>query len=536
MTPEDSEQQTATAAAASPLLLTGQKTGARLLFIPPSPSAEHASSFLLKIKNKKTATEVILTGALFFLGRDDFALRFFNEKISFYHYKTIYRGTPIFDLSLDAQNNAWRITNTAGKTARLDRGAIISEFEPEQFICAFPDDAEVADWDAAGNTAPAPTKNTANGGATTDYNVTVVRAEAAPVSPDDFRGLQSELLEYIREKSYIENPPSVFPEHEKDWGKTFRHNTDGATPIWFIGDVHGDLLALKILTDFAFAHDRDPSSPHPLQSNKNTQLFFLGDFIDRGKFSAEVVAWVMGTAAGKTFGGKRFDVMAVIGNHDAALSFDDYREKFSSEVAPSEFFGQLNSNPAAFPFGEAAVAFFQKLPVMVLFDEALMAVHGGLPHPACFGCVDTREQLHNPLLLPDFFWARLHKTLPRKQFYHRSAGAELGIEDFNEAVSKLGDAAIYGVSPKIIVRGHEHENDNFAHYTNYKKYALVTLNAMTQRRVLSDFRPQKLAIARWCPAEPLSLFVYTLEVSANTVDSTLNNSRIATIISRKVLK
>ncbi|MCE9591311.1 MAG: metallophosphoesterase [Planctomycetes bacterium] len=73
-------------------------------------------------------------------------------------------------------------------------------------------------------------------------------------------------------------------------------------PLDIVGDVHGEFEALKALVDH-LGYDPDGDHPH------GRRLVFVGDLIDRGPDSVEVVRWVDRLiSAGRA--------LAVMGNHD----------------------------------------------------------------------------------------------------------------------------------------------------------------------------------------------------------------------------
>lgn len=76
-------------------------------------------------------------------------------------------------------------------------------------------------------------------------------------------------------------------------------------PLWFVGDIHGDLLAFFVSQQF-ISHTNQNATP---------STFFLGDLFDRGKFDKEVFYHFL-TMIVDHPGQHAF----VVGNHDAGLS------------------------------------------------------------------------------------------------------------------------------------------------------------------------------------------------------------------------
>jgi len=71
--------------------------------------------------------------------------------------------------------------------------------------------------------------------------------------------------------------------------------------LFAIGDIHGCFDAFKNLIE------------HKIKLNRNDKLILLGDFIDRGKQSKEVVDYIIDLLR------KDFDIVPLMGNHEAML-------------------------------------------------------------------------------------------------------------------------------------------------------------------------------------------------------------------------
>jgi len=378
-----------------------------------------------------------------------------------------------------------------------------------------------------------------------------------PVEWDDFashvKGLSPEtsitdyLNEIVAQKNELRDQlksglftttPEVFPEFKNDRGKTIFE--DGIRrPLWFIGDVHGDFLALKILTDFAYKEDYlnwqkerflvqqsttnqesalPPTVPLPPPPSlpPPTQLFFIGDLIDDGECSADIMAWVFSQML-HSANERKFDIRAILGNHDEALVFNEEKQQFASRVSPCEFSEQLNKHldaPLVVEFGKRIVEFFKMLPKMALINKDVLAVHGGVPQTDLHDAIKSKEDLETPEALKDFVWVRLHERAPKRFPNRESSGAEIGYKDFAAFIEIL--TQITGTTPRNVIRGHDHVTDNFQHFENYACARTLTINAFSYRKrygVGSPFRP--LVILRYDPSETsqgknLTLFKFTL--------------------------
>ena len=143
---------------------------------------------------------------------------------------------------------------------------------------------------------------------------------------------------------------------------------DDASPLWIIGDLHGDLLALEA----ALAQIRDQAQP---DDSAPPRIIFLGDFFDDEGFGLEVLLRVFELIVEAP---ERVCVIA--GNHDEALSYDGVR--FASSVSPSDFADFLNANLAhewIERAGKLAVRLFAHAPRALFFPDGLLVAHGGFP-------------------------------------------------------------------------------------------------------------------------------------------------------------
>lgn len=346
----------------------------------------------------------------------------------------------------------------------------------------------------------------------------------------DVAALAKDLRSWVAECGFSKKTKPCFPRHCESFEKTLFLATvsqDLSRPVWFVGDLHGDLTALKALTDFARAQDKRDNIDAP------TRLFFLGDFTDDAPFSAEVAAWVMrqcgaglqplqegqGSQSNATF-----EVMAVAGNHDDGLRFieEDVGGKFVSTVSPSTFADELNErmkggNGGAWSaFGLAAIDFFKVLPRMVMLDKIIMVAHGGVPHSDV--PLAKREDLDSAQALSDFVWNRLHETAPKKFPNRESRGSQLGVKDFDGFISKLADTAVVGFAPKVFIRGHDHHDGNFKRYESYKGCSVVTLNAFTVNRGSYGQKYRDLALLRWVPSESERMTLFRLKFQDGTLE------------------
>ena len=177
-------------------------------------------------------------------------------------------------------------------------------------------------------------------------------------------------------------------------------------PVWFVGDVHGDLLALEAALEQI---ERSGDSA-------GIRIVFLGDLFDDGAHGAEVVLRVFELVLD---GPMQITVLA--GNHDEALSYDG--DTFQSSVLPSDFTDWLNANREdewTVRLGKLIIEFFERAPRAIFFPDGLLATHGGMPHTDRHPELEATGNWNDPRNLQDFVWTRAHPRA-RKRIPNRTS-------------------------------------------------------------------------------------------------------------------
>lgn len=238
-------------------------------------------------------------------------------------------------------------------------------------------------------------------------------------------------------------------------------------PWFFVGDIHGDFLAWhRVLTR--------------IRQHGNFRLCFLGDMVDRGPFSLECFAAFLETSM--MYPGQ---LMWILGNHDEALCWNSKDAKFTSKVEPSEFAEWLNEPHDSLMsvdhlqrWGRLFIAVAERLPRAVLFDDGLLATHGGVPLADRWEHLKTLEAFHDPRCLGDFTWTRATEV-PKKLGWKfdpvrrtTSSTFEYGYKDlegFAEAVASV-------LPVMRVIRGHDHVESGLSRPDCYKAVPLLTIN------------------------------------------------------------
>lgn len=257
---------------------------------------------------------------------------------------------------------------------------------------------------------------------------------------------------------------------------------DPAPPLWFVGDLHGDLLALE--SALALAR----------RASEHSRLVLLGDLFDDGAYGLAVLIRVFELLAESPE-----SICVVTGNHDEALGWNG--ERFTATVSPSDFSEFLNahlSDEWIVRAGRLAIRLFANAPRALFFPDGLLVAHGGFP------LVDLHEELraagdwNAPRCLIDFVWTRAHPKARKKIPNRASRGSQFGHEDF-DAFCAL--ATELGRPVTHMVRGHDHEEERWAIYPAYKRHPVLTTVALSRRLPREIFGPHVRVptMARWVP-------------------------------------
>jgi len=211
------------------------------------------------------------------------------------------------------------------------------------------------------------------------------------------------------------------------------------TEIIVVGDLHGcynNLKAVLWQTDFM----------NKINTGEDVYLVFLGDFFDRGTRTLDgIMPLVLNLILEYP---ER--VIIIRGNHE---HFMENKEGFiESAVRPHEtitFWKKHLSNN----FFKAYMNFFEQFPLMALFSNGIIALHGGIPPRSILDKVDTLsdfnrlEKLDEKRLRYSVLWTDPGEAedfpINLKAVFH----APFGKKQFNHFMQKIG--------ARLLIRGHE---------------------------------------------------------------------------------
>jgi serine/threonine protein phosphatase 1 len=130
--------------------------------------------------------------------------------------------------------------------------------------------------------------------------------------------------------------------------------------LFAVGDIHGCFNAFQILLD------------QKIRIRKSDKVILLGDYIDRGTQSKEVIDYII------DFKAKGFDIVPLSGNHEAMLIDAYENEELESKWIQNGGSETLKSfNISSLNYMEAKyIEFFKGLPYYFALEEYLF-VHAG---------------------------------------------------------------------------------------------------------------------------------------------------------------
>lgn len=213
--------------------------------------------------------------------------------------------------------------------------------------------------------------------------------------------------------------------------------------IWFVGDIHGDVLAFRSAIAFINSNSRQK----PI-------YVLLGDIFDRNDFSLNVVLDVL-----KIFKESPDSIFMIAGNHDDGLSWNENGQIFSSTITPQQYTEFLNvvDDDLVRSLMIEFVKVIKALPLGLVLPNGLLVTHGGVPSRPDRSVKNIWEGL-KPREIKNLI-AEKRSEFQRNRFMGDvSSGSKLSPEfswaeliHFSHAVESA-----YGVQIRALLRGHDH--------------------------------------------------------------------------------
>ena len=203
-----------------------------------------------------------------------------------------------------------------------------------------------------------------------------------------------------------------------------------------IGDVHGDLRALNsILRKIKI---------EKFVLNHNNKIIFLGDYVDRGLGSVEVLHTICSLKIRHPH-----SVVLMRGNHEAPIEFP-----ISSHDLPKRMAERFGRRIGAEIYQTKVMKLFQLLYLITIVEGELFLVHGGVPTDHSdvvkkFNDISANEKGLIGEIMEEILWND-PRTLPEGKEWENSRRG-LG-KHFSLDVTKKWLSIS---NTKVIVRGHE---------------------------------------------------------------------------------
>ncbi|XP_021203434.1 uncharacterized protein LOC101741294 isoform X2 [Bombyx mori] len=224
------------------------------------------------------------------------------------------------------------------------------------------------------------------------------------------------------------------------------------SPVYILGDLHGNLTALLELERVLW----------PSEAGLWPRVLILGDYVDRGQFGTELVAWLFASKL------QRPDAILLLrGNHetrDIQKMFTFYNECVAKygEVEGVRIWNAINN-------------VFDVLPLAAVVDDKVFCCHGGIPPPWVCPLITAIEKIPTPLPKPaeqsSLAWELLWNDPVRQGKITASLALELSANEGFAANAKRGTGHVFDSAAldrflaanllSHVVRAHEMYNHGF---------------------------------------------------------------------------
>lgn len=235
-------------------------------------------------------------------------------------------------------------------------------------------------------------------------------------------------------------------------------------PLWIIGDVRGDVMALETILGFI-----DEATPKV----KSPQIVFLGDLAAGTKGDAACLAIALERLAAAPT-----RTILIAGDREFALNSTtsdvaDHRKPRGLTEMPVEKAQQENLDILIRAFSNLVT----KLPVAAVCPCGILLAHSAPPHHSILTSIENAIALEaRPDILRAFAFSRLNAREPKIVPLVNMGSVPSVLEDFAESMRAL--TRIFGMTVERMVRGQDAAPEGFRWFRNYGEGVLLTISAM----------------------------------------------------------
>lgn len=230
----------------------------------------------------------------------------------------------------------------------------------------------------------------------------------------------------------------------------------GKGEVIIIGDTHGDSQSLLAIL-------RQENFLEKVDQGKDVYLVMTGDYADRGKQNVKCLEILLSLK--NEYPGH---VYLLRGNHE--------------EVAMGQHYGFLGSCIERFGFEKGQMVFqrfnelFEKLPVVMVAANGLVALHGGIP----ISDIKSLKKINNEDDLTDIRWNDPTEEIEFFVYnYKRGVNYLFGQKTFNSFMD--------GIGGKVLVRSHEYVTAGYKFLFDNKLLSIFSNGGESEESGYRDF-------------------------------------------------